>query len=75
MKQRLNPIHKNGDRNLFCFHYTKCLDHAAKRHWKYWSCYACSHKATRQPVVTGPITSDENILYYNLPQDIYQKVI
>ena len=75
MKQQLNPIHKSGDRNLFCDHYSKCLDHAAKRYWKYWSCYACPHKAIRQPMVAGPITSKETILFYPLPQDIYQKVI
>jgi hypothetical protein len=75
MKQRPNPIQKTGDRNLFCANYGDCLDHAAKRHWKYWSCYHCKHQYRSQPSVDGPITANETALFYTMPQDIYQKVI
>jgi len=74
MKQKLNPTCKSGNRNLFCNFYSQCLDHAAKRHWRYWSCGACIHKSARQPVVAGPITANETVLFYPLPQEIYQKV-
>ena len=75
MRQNLNPIQKSGDRNLFCANYGECLDHAAKRHWKYWSCHDCKHKYLSQPSVHGPITTKETALFYSMPQDIYQKVI
>lgn len=75
MKNHRNPIYKSGDRNLFCAYYCDCLDHAAMRHWKYWSCANCQSKLISQPSVLGPITTEETILHYNLPQDIYQKVI
>ncbi len=75
MKRNPRPIHKSGDRNLFCSRYSNCLDFAAKRHWKYWACSNCHFKFDSQPSVHGPITTEETVLYYNVPQEIYQKVI
>jgi len=75
MKNHLNPIHKNGDRNLFCANYSDCLDHAAVRHWKYWSCANCEYKLISQPAIHGPVTSDETPLYYDISQDIHRKYV
>jgi len=75
MKHKPRPLQKSGDRNLFCTHYSDCLDHAAKRHWKYWSCFNCAYKHISQPGVSGPITAKETALFYTLPQEIYQKVV
>lgn len=75
MKRNPKPIYKNGDRNLFCAYYSNCLDYAAKRHWKYWACLNCHHQFESQPSVHGPITTEETVIYYSLPQEIYQKVV
>ncbi|MEE8398587.1 MAG: hypothetical protein V3S89_06255 [Desulfobacterales bacterium] len=75
MKDHRNPIHKSGERNLFCAFYSDCLGHAAMRHWKHWSCSNCPSKLISQPSAYGPITTDESILHYDLPQEIFQKYV
>ncbi len=43
-----NPIceskHRFDTRSLQCPHYEACLTHAAKLHWKHWSCLKCDHR-------------------------------
>ena len=46
--------HKPDTRNLRCPHYEACLTHAAKRHWKHWSCLKCIHKDLVQKL-DGPL--------------------
>jgi len=75
MKHNPKPIHKSGSRNLFCANYSDCLGHAAKRHWRHWTCTNCHYQYEHQPSVHGPETRSETVLYYPLPQEIYQKII
>ena len=75
MKRNRNPVQRDGNRNLFCSYYDDCLDHAAKRHWKYWSCHNCEHRLKSQPGISGPVTAKETALFYTIPQEIYQKVV
>jgi len=75
MAEHLRPVKKNGKRNLFCAYYDTCLDYAVKQNWKYWSCYNCPYKWITTPPVEGPFTSDDTILYYSVPKDIYEKII
>jgi len=57
MDQNPNPIHRNGDRNVFCPYYNDCLNHAAKLHWQNWDCSECPHKMTQQPIKTDQMAS------------------
>ncbi len=70
----LNPMHKKGDRNIFCPHYCKCLDHAIHKSWEFWACAECQHKRDTQSFEDFSFTHSEQILYHSLPQEIYAKV-
>ncbi|MFC1821593.1 hypothetical protein ACFL9T_02720 [Thermodesulfobacteriota bacterium] len=38
------PLQGEGGRNVFCPFYNRCLNHAVKETWQYWSCGGCRHK-------------------------------
>jgi len=52
MDQNPKPIHKNGEKNVFCPYYKNCLNHAATLRWENWDCSKCPHKQTIQPIKT-----------------------
>jgi hypothetical protein len=40
-------------RNVFCFHYDRCLDDVVRRGWANWSCQRCALvDATKPPSAT-----------------------
>lgn len=54
----LNPVEKHGKRNVYCPHYSLCLDHAIQKGWQYWDCGACPKKDLRRPLEgTGEATT------------------
>jgi hypothetical protein len=74
MEPNSNPLHKRGNRNIFCPHYEVCLDHAVERRWRYWNCSECPHKLKKQPLMDMPAMRDANPVY-RLPARIYQQVL
>jgi hypothetical protein len=44
MNQKANPIHKAGERNIWCPYYRGCLDHVVSHQWKTWNCTRCSNQ-------------------------------
>jgi hypothetical protein len=74
MNLNSNPLHKRGQRNIFCPYYEACLDHAVERRWKYWNCTECPHKLMKQPLIDMPAIRDANPCY-RLPARIYQQVL
>ncbi len=48
-----NPIHREGTKNILCPYYRDCLDHAAKRFWRFWDCCECTHKSERESLGHG----------------------
>ena len=74
MKLDSNPLHKRGNRNIFCPYYEACLDRAVEQRWKYWNCSACPHKLKKQPLIDMPAIRDANPSY-RLPPRIYQQVL
>ena len=51
MRLSPKPIHRSGEKNIFCPFYTTCLDQAAKYYWQYWDCSECPHRLRKQAVV------------------------
>ena len=53
-----------GGRNIFCSHYSHCLDHAIKNAWNSWNCAECQFKNEVCPREARiPVYSDD-IAYY-----------
>ncbi|NVM22606.1 MAG: hypothetical protein HWN68_12615 [Desulfobacterales bacterium] len=50
MKPMAKPVHRSGNKNIYCPFYSNCLDHAAKRYWQYWDCSECRHKLRAQQI-------------------------
>jgi hypothetical protein len=73
MKQKPNPIHKSGNRNLYCPYYEGCLDHAVESRWRYWDCCECAHKSKQESITGIQTVSDPNV-YYELPANIYAEL-
>ena len=73
MKPKLRPIHRNGDKNIYCPYYDDCLSHAAKRHWQSWDCSECAQKQNRQTLNPEQI-GDGPAPYYELPSRIFRQV-
>lgn len=59
--KKINPVIQNptewdqlswkrlpSHRNLHCWFYETCLDHAASLHWQSWSCYWCRFRKTER---------------------------
>ena len=74
MKEKPNPIEGSGKRNLFCAHYSNCLDHAVMKLWADWDCTRCPGRFYREPFGEQGWTDGNSLPYYILPSEIYQKV-
>lgn len=68
-----NPIHKIGERNLYCPNYAGCLDHAVDERWSSWDCSECSCKSKRESMGDVYTVPDPDP-FYELPGDIYGQV-
>ena len=74
MKLRRKPVHKSGNRNMYCPHYDKCLDHAVERRWKYWSCSGCPYEVTQQLRQSEIPTVHDTDVYYHVPSQIFREL-
>jgi hypothetical protein len=64
MKKRNPTANNEGGRNLFCSHYSDCLDHAITKVWDSWNCAECQFKNEVCPQEAKiPVYSDD-IAYY-----------
>jgi hypothetical protein len=72
MKAKPKPVRKVGNRNIYCPHYDKCLDHAVDRRWKCWSCSGCPHEVTRQLTQSEIPTVHDPDVYYHVPSQIFR---
>ena len=73
MRPRPKPVHRSGEKNIFCPFYGSCLDQAAKDYWQCWDCSECPHKLRKQPV--GLHYNAEGLgPYCELPAGIYRVV-
>ena len=74
MEAKAKPVCGRGERNVFCPHYSACLDHAVKHSWDYWVCCDCPHKSVQQPVLDVQSLVDSSVIYYTLPAQIRRRV-
>ena len=58
---KLNPVHREGTKNVMCSHYRDCLDHAARRYWQFWDCSECTHKSERESLGHGLSGHDSDL--------------
>lgn len=62
--KKYNPTKTDrGERNLFCSHYSNCLDYAIKEGWNSWDCSRCALKYHRVDKEALSICTEE-IPYY-----------
>ena len=73
MKKNKKPVHAKGYRNIFCPYYRKCLDHASKRHWEYWTCLHCSYKYVQESIENEPVSPANTDPYYSISPTIGEK--
>ena len=74
MTEKLNPVCRRGDRNVFCVYYGDCLDHAVDHRWRYWNCTECSHKLIQQVPSAVQTVNDSNI-YYEFSPTLSREVL
>jgi hypothetical protein len=64
------PVYAPGNRNALCPFYERCLDYAVAKHWRFWDCRSCPHKARKTRLADGPVVKDANP-EYTLPADLF----
>jgi len=63
-----NPRRRlEGERNVFCTHYRKCLDHAIRKHWPSWDCAQCVFVTDQGDAPDMPTVVNHAVAYYELP--------
>lgn len=74
MNSERRPIHRKGERNAFCPYYTACLDDAVERTWAFWDCSECEYQSSRDPSFDIQHRVNDSMPYYDLPDDVFEKV-
>lgn len=70
MNPKCNPVHKKGNRNLFCPYYGDCLDYVIEKFWKDWDCGECPHKMRQDARREIQFTVNDTMPYYELAVEI-----
>ncbi len=73
MNEKTNPIAGQGERNICCPYYSKCLDYAIKLFWKFWNCTECPNRFT-QSINEYEYTPTNTDFCYELPHQINQGI-
>ncbi len=70
MEPNTNPLHQDGQRNLFCPYYRGCLDQAVSLRWHCWSCTECPHRMESELLTDGILTCSDATPFYTLPRRV-----
>ncbi len=73
MNPKFNPVHKKGDRNVFCPHYNHCLDYVIGKAWDYWGCGHCRQKSNQGARPEFRFTRSDTFDCFDLPTEVYKK--
>ncbi|MBU0987965.1 MAG: hypothetical protein KKH68_12010 [Proteobacteria bacterium] len=73
MQPHSNPLHKQGEKNVFCPYYRKCLDYACEKSWEYFSCRDCTHRRTSEAVTVALFSPQNYDPYYALSPSLFIK--
>jgi hypothetical protein len=73
MQPHSNPLHIQGEKNVFCPYYNECLNHACKNKWKYWACRDCRYRRKREAVTATLVSPQDYDGYYPLSPSLLIK--
>lgn len=62
----MNPFGMRGSREIYCPHYSDCLDVAIKKRWTHWTCSKCGQSFNRDVELEIPINVNHHIAYYEI---------
>ena len=74
MNPRPKPIHRLGDRNIFCPYYRNCLDYAVKCSWTSWDCSQCPYRFIKQSFNGNGYGSGDPEIYGDLPLPVLRRI-
>jgi hypothetical protein len=74
MRTCRKPVQAKGYRNVFCPFYRKCLDHASKKHWEYWTCLHCRHKSMQESIANEYVSPSSTDPYYSISPSVGGKI-
>ena len=66
MNPRCNPIHRKGNRNVFCRYYGDCLDYIIEKSWRGWDCSGCRHRSNEGAKPEIRLKATETIYYHGI---------
>jgi len=66
MENACKPLQRRGARNVFCPLHNRCLNHAIKESWQYWTCRDCRHKLDQGAGPEMQVMTTDSIAYYDL---------
>ncbi|MEW6667959.1 MAG: hypothetical protein AB1512_22335 [Thermodesulfobacteriota bacterium] len=61
-----NPAPEQGSRNVYCPHYSECLDKVIKRGWTGWHCHLCGERFNQAAEPELALSVGESFAYYDL---------
>jgi len=62
----LNPVEKEGERNIWCEHYDTCLDYVVDKFWQRWDCSQCKHRSNQELKIEIRLREQERTELYDL---------
>jgi hypothetical protein len=66
----LTPARKGGRRNIFCPHYSECLDLVIQKQWMSWGCRGCRHRFDESGRAELQCGTEHAVPYYELGTSI-----
>ncbi len=69
-----NPSKKGGKRNVWCKHYSPCLDYAIENSWKDWGCGKCKHLSIQHAGIDVVSTNGDAMDQFEIPDTIYKSL-
>lgn len=65
-QREFNPGRKGGRRNIFCPHYSECLDLVIQKQWMSWGCRDCGHRFNESGRAELQSGTENAVPYYEL---------
>jgi len=62
----INPVEKEGERNIWCEYYEACLDYVVEKFWRHWDCSKCKHRLNQELRIEIQMQEKERIELYDL---------
>ena len=66
MLDDLNPVEKDGERNIWCKYYDACLDYVVENFWQRWDCSQCKHLTNQELKIDIHAQENEIVDFYDV---------